>query len=76
MNKQCKLRDDLKSYMKQEEQLIGFNSVVPRFKNQTTHAVKVLPMLGGVGGGQENNGRPIVDFVMKKDTSQIGPGAY
>ena len=55
--------------MRQEEQLISFNSAVPRFKANTTHQIRLLP---NQEGGKQSN----VDFMMKRDLAEIGPGTY
>lgn len=54
--------------MKQEEQLISFNSAVPRFQSNASHQIRLLP---GIEGTPQT-----VDFVFKKDQKSIGPGTY
>jgi hypothetical protein len=56
----------LKTYIKQEEQLISFNSSSPRFQNTQSHQVRLLPGKDSISG---------VNFRMRTDRV-LGPGSY
>ena len=63
-----KVKQDLRNFMKQEEQLISFSSAVPRFQSIASHQIRVLP----ASDAKTTN----IDFIMKRDISQVGPGSY
>jgi len=52
--------------MKQEDQLISFNSSSPRFRDEATHQIRVLPGKDSISG---------INFRLKTD-KQVGPGSY
>lgn len=66
----AKLKEDLISFMKQEDQMISFNSSAPRFKSYASHHIRVFPAVDG-----KLNMAP-VDFKVRRDQSEIGPGTY
>ena len=70
MSYDAKLRGDLISFMKQEDQMISFNSSAPRFKSFASHHIRVFPAVDG-----KLNMAP-VDFKVRRDQSEIGPGTY
>ena len=61
------IREDLKKYMRQDEQMVVFNSSAPRFQEEATHQIRV------VSGGHDSMAG--INFRLKKDKS-IGPGSY
>lgn len=56
--------------MKQEDQMISFNSSAPRFKSLMSHHIRVFP----AGDGKLNMAS--VEFKVRRDQSEIGPGTY
>jgi len=56
----------MQQMMKQEDQMIVFNSSAPRFNDEATHQIRVLPGKDSVSG---------INFRVKND-KVIGPGAY
>ena len=61
-----RFKEDLKKFMKQDEQLIVFNSSSPRFQDPATHQIRVLPGKDSISG---------INFRVKHD-KPIGPGSY
>ena len=57
----AKLKEDLISFMKQEDQMISFNSSAPRFKSFASHHIRVFPAVDG-----KLNMAP-VDFKVRRD---------
>ena len=56
----------MKRMIKQDDQMIVFNSSSPRFQDTATHQIRVLPGKDPVSG---------INFRVKND-KPIGPGAY
>lgn len=61
-----KVKDELIRFIKQEDQLISFNSSSPRFKGEATHQIRVLAGKDSISG---------INFRLKQD-QQLGPGSY
>ena len=62
-----RIKEDLKKYIKQDEQMVVFNSSAPRFQEEATHQIRVVSgVMDSMAG---------INFRMKKDKS-IGPGTY
>ena len=61
-----KFKDQMKRIIKQDDQMIVFNSSSPRFQDTATHQIRVLPGKDPVSG---------INFRVKND-KPIGPGAY
>lgn len=66
MENEKRFKDELKKFMKQDEQLIVFNSSSPRFQDPATHQIRVLPGKDSISG---------INFRVKHD-KPIGPGHY
>lgn len=47
---QGRLKSDLVNFIKQEEQLISFNSSSPRFQNQASHLIRIMPGRDSISG--------------------------
>lgn len=61
-----KLRHDLENFIKQEEQMISFNSSSPRFQSQASHLIRVMPGIDTMNG---------VSLKLRQDKA-LGPGSY
>ena len=63
---ESKFRDQMKQLMRQEDHMVVFNSSSPRFQDEATHQIRVVPGKDSVTG---------INFRVKND-KPIGPGAY
>lgn len=59
-------KEQMKHIMRQEDQMVVFNSSSPRFQDTATHQIRVLPGKDSIAG---------INFRVKND-KPIGPGAY
>lgn len=61
-----RFKEQMQRLIKQDDQMIVFNSSAPRFQDTATHQIRVLPGKDSITG---------INFRVKNDKS-IGPGAY
>ena len=66
LDNERKFKEQMQRVIRQDDQMIVFNSSSPRFQDEATHQIRVLPGKDSVSG---------VNFRVKND-KQIGPGAY
>ena len=61
-----RFKEQMQRVIKQDDHMIVFNSSSPRFQDQATHQIRVLPGKDSVSG---------INFRVKND-KPVGPGSY